>query len=33
MVRAYTEVVAAASHQKEMALNVIAKYTRLKDPN
>jgi hypothetical protein len=32
MVRAYTEGVAAASHQKEMALKVIAKYTRLKDP-
>jgi NitT/TauT family transport system substrate-binding protein len=32
IVRAYTEGVAAANHQKELALKVIAKYTRLKDP-
>ena len=30
--RAYTEGVAAAHDQKERALKVIAKYTRLKDP-
>jgi ABC-type nitrate/sulfonate/bicarbonate transport system substrate-binding protein len=32
MVRAYLEGVAAAHNQKERALKVIAKYTRLKDP-
>src|SRR3989442_380007 len=32
LVRAYTEGVAAAHDQKETALKVIAKYTRLKDP-
>ncbi len=32
MVRAYIEGVAAAHNQKERALKVIAKYTRLKDP-
>jgi len=32
LVRAYTEGVAAAHDQKERALKVIAKYTRLKDP-
>jgi ABC-type nitrate/sulfonate/bicarbonate transport system substrate-binding protein len=32
MVRAYIEGVAAAQQQKERALKVIAKYTRLKDP-
>jgi NitT/TauT family transport system substrate-binding protein len=32
MVRAYLEGVAAAHDQKEKALTVIAKYTRLKDP-
>lgn len=32
MARAYAEGVAAADGQKEMALKVIAKYTRLKDP-
>jgi ABC-type nitrate/sulfonate/bicarbonate transport system substrate-binding protein len=31
IVRAYTEGVAAANHQKELALKVIAKYTRLKE--
>jgi NitT/TauT family transport system substrate-binding protein len=32
IVRAYTEGVAATHYQKEKALKVIAKYTRLKDP-
>jgi len=32
MVRAYTEGVATSHDQKERALKVIAKYTRLKDP-
>jgi ABC-type nitrate/sulfonate/bicarbonate transport system substrate-binding protein len=32
MVRAYLEGVAAAYHQRERALKVIQKYTRLKDP-
>ena len=32
MVRAYLEGVAAAYYQKERALKVIQKYTRLKDP-
>lgn len=32
VVRAYTEGVAATNDQKEKALKVIAKYTRLKDP-